>query len=239
MKLCPSSHIVRIECPSCLELAESRLLRVAGNAAIFSCGACEAEVSATVADAPVADAPEPSLTEVEINRAAKDACPKCQQHVPAETSHCPGCGLGRDKFASFDSGETPAAPELVSAWKRVESNWGANSAHEDFAAEVALAGNYRLGARFYRQASASVERAEKSRQMLDRMQSMATAALLSTKPKIVEEKQPYKNVVIVLMVMLMLAAGVGIILMSSKAGNPGAGPEQAQPRRKSWLSSIF
>ena len=55
--------------------------------------------------------------------------------------------------------------------------------------------------------------------MLDRIQSMATAALLSAKPKITEEKEPFKGVVILLMVMVLLAAGIGLFLMTRDSGN--------------------
>jgi len=84
-------------------------------------------------------------------------------------------------------------------------------------AEISLCGDYQLAARWYRQAAAVAGQEPKAREMLDRIQKMATAALLAAKPKPgngKEEEQPYKNVLLLLMVLLFLGAGVGIVLMS-------------------------
>tara|TARA_R110002096_G_scaffold423452_2_gene630602 strand:- start:5456 stop:6076 length:621 start_codon:yes stop_codon:yes gene_type:complete len=150
------------------------------------------------------------------------SCPKCDRAVPEASASCPGCGLTREKFLDYDKTGPTAEPELTSAWERVEAAWQKDAAHEDFAAEVALSGNYRLGALWYRQAVSDPQRASKAQQMLDRMQSMATAALMSSKPKIEEEKQPYKNVIILLMVLLFIGAGVGIVLMKKGSPQPTA-----------------
>ena len=105
----------------------------------------------------------------------------------------------------------------MDGWQVVEDRWLDDSAHEEFAASVVMSQNYGLAARCYRQAAADPARAERADQMLERMRSMATAALLSRRPTIVDEKEPYRGVLILLMVMLFIGAGVGIVLMS---GNP-------------------
>lgn len=216
---------MRIECSTCLEVGDARLLRVDTQSATFGCAHCGAETTAEVAPEVVAKvSPEPAAETTSADRmqskpsqSEAGACPKCQRAVPQASSNCPSCGLTREKFSGYSAEGPSAAPELLSAWGRVETGWSKDSAHEDFAAEVALCGNYRLGALWYRQAASSPEKAQKANQMLDRMQSMATAALMSTKPKVEEEKQPYKNVVILLMLLLFIGAGVGIVLINKGA----------------------
>ena len=214
MKHCRSELHVRIECSTCLEVGDARLLRVETQSATFGCAHCGAETTAVVAPEVAAKTSSAAPVPSKSAQSEAETCPKCERAVPQACLNCPSCGLTREKFSGYAAEGPSAAPELRSAWGRVEAGWNRDSTHEDFAAEVALSGNYRLGALWYRQAASSADRAQKANQMLDRMQSMATAALMSTKPKVEEEKQPYKNVVILLMVLLFVGAGVGIVLMS-------------------------
>ncbi|MCP4446014.1 MAG: hypothetical protein GY811_11805 [Myxococcales bacterium] len=216
---------MRIECPSCLELSEAQLIRAAEQFAVFTCGGCEADLKVLV------KAENPLECEEESNASVEGDCPKCNGAVSEGSMNCPGCGLGRDRFSDFDQAGPTATPALASAWKRVEAAWNKNSAHEDFAAEVALASDYRLGALWYRQAATVEGRAEKAIEMLDRMQTMATAALISVKPVVKEEEQPYKNVVILLMVLLFLGAGVGIIL---KGGGDSDSSQDETPSKRNF-----
>ncbi len=141
-------------------------------------------------------------------------CPKCGQLVSDEVTHCPTCGLDKDKFVGFSSGDPLELSLLMDGWQVVEDRWLDDSAHEEFAASVVMSENYGLAARCYRQAAADPTRAQRADQMLERMRSMATAALLSRRPTLVEEKEPYRGVLLLLMVMLFIGAGVGIVLMS-------------------------
>ncbi len=220
---------MRIECPFCHEVRDARLLRLSAQSATFACGGCRSEVKATLEEE---SAPKNEFVDVGASGGA--SCPKCDSPVREESTSCPSCGLTKEKFSGYSDAEPSAAPELASAWGRVESAWNQDSAHEDLVAEVSLCGNYRLGALWYRQASSDPARKQKAEEMLDRIQSMATAALMSIKPKVEEEKQPYKNVVILLMVMLFLAAGAGIVLMNKGDEQPAPPLEpsfQAPERR--------
>lgn len=208
---------MRIECQACDETSEARLVRATTSSATFACAGCGTETTSKIGD--IRPAPTSSDNESSDNESG-EPCPKCSRPVASDAASCPSCGLTREKFLGFASAGPAAAPELVSAWKRAEESWGKSSVHEDFVAEISLSGNYRAGALWYRQASTDPVRAGKALEMLDRVQAMATAALMSAKPKLEVEKEPYKNVLILLMVMLFLGAGVGFILMSGNDAKP-------------------
>ncbi len=217
---------MRIECPACNESCDAELVRASTQSATFACEGCGEETTETVARiAKLAAATQ--VVDVD------NPCPKCAKPVTVGAESCASCGLAVDKFAAYSGNGPAAAPELVSAWGRAEANWQDGNVHEDFVAEVSLSGNYRAGALWYRQASADPERAAKALEMLDRVQAMATAALMSSKPKIEDEKEPYRNVVILLMVMLFLAAGVGIILMNG--GDGKRKPAETQQYEPSFM----
>lgn len=203
---------MRIECQACHETSDARLVRATTTSATFACAGCGTETTSEIGAIRAAPASSED--------GAGEPCPKCAKPVATEVSSCPSCGLTREKFLGYASTGPAAAPELVSAWKRAEESWEKPSVHEDFVAEISLSGNYRAGALWYRQASAEPERAVKALEMLDRVQAMATAALMSAKPKLEVEKEPYKNVLILLMVMLFLGAGVGVVLMSGSEAKP-------------------
>jgi hypothetical protein len=126
---------------------------------------------------------------------------------------CRSCGLAAERFESYEGGPAHRSEELADAWQGLLDNWDSGDAHEEFAALVAARGDYRGGAGHYRETAADPERAQRSQEMLQRIQSMAAAALLSSKPKLAREEEPFKGVVVLLMVLVLVAGAGGIYLM--------------------------
>ncbi len=211
-----SLALVRIECSSCHEITSATLVSAAKGTATLECDGCGGHTTISV--------PLPSITEgsESVGSEPVGSCPKCGQPVSDGVTHCPACGLDREKFVGFSLGDPQELSRLTDGWQVVESRWQDDSAHEEFAANVVVSGSYGLAARCYRQAAADPARAQRAEKMLERMRSMATAALLSRKPKLVQEKEPYRGVLILLMVILFIGAGVGIVLMSGDSSGAGA-----------------
>jgi hypothetical protein len=147
------------------------------------------------------------------------SCPKCSSPVEAGVA-CSSCGLAAEHFDSYQGEAGAPDQELASAWEGVVANWDSQDAHENFVELVAARGDYRGGASHYRETASNPDQAQRSKEMLDRIQSMAAAALLSSKPKLVREEEPFKSVVVLLMV-LILAAGTGGIYFMIKHKQSG------------------
>lgn len=143
-------------------------------------------------------------------------CPKCQSPVGPNAQACASCGLAVAKFENFK--QDSRSDNLGEGWQHLEDNWESDDAHEAFMVLVAGSGDFRGGAARYRACERDSLRAERCRKMLDRIQSMATAAILSSKPKLADQHdEPFKKVVVLLLILVMLGAVAGFYFIFVKA----------------------
>jgi hypothetical protein len=224
---------MRIQCPQCEDLFDSLGATAFAGTLYLQCSHCQAAVSIpfTEASAPpeVQESSAPSVVKKssaqgasqEVSAPAGNACPKCGAASAPEVAACASCGLASARFADFQPDEGVDA--LEEPWLRLQDQWDSEDEHEAFMGQVAGSGDFRGGAARYRRSQTDPARAERSRKMLDRIQSMATATLLATKPKIPAEKEPFKGAIVMLLVLVMVAVVAGTYFVVVKAkGEPPA-----------------
>jgi hypothetical protein len=150
--------------------------------------------------------------------------------VDAKLGACPSCGLTAELFASYEGDDNQDNKDLEGAWQGVKDNWSSDDAHEGFMRRVAIAGDYRAAAARYRATESDPDRAERSRKMLNRIQTMATAALLTSSPKSARKKQAIKGPLVLVLVFLLIAAAGGVYFLFVKA-------RKSQSQNKTYYDS--
>lgn len=196
---------MRIECTQCQKLFEADTAIVVDAEVRFLCTNCDAPQVVSLASEPVSPG-----TTTSVSEPAGTACPKCAAPVDMELDACASCGLATLLFAEYQADESKDDHELEDAWQRLNENWQAEEQHEDFMRHVASTGDFRGGAARYRVSQRDASRAARSSKMLNRIQTMAAAALLSTKPQLAREKEPFKGAVVLLIFMVTVAAAGGL-----------------------------
>lgn len=206
---------MRVECPQCKELSIAHILEVRDRVVCFSCTACSGHFSHLV------------VSEEHESKSVSDksvgACPKCGDVGEQDTSACKQCGLSKEHFSSFQSGEKKAGNDSVAvAWKELQTKWHSDSAHKTFVNSLLASGDYREGAAKYRHASATESKRERCEEMMLAIQKMAAVALLSSKPKLAEEKEPFGSVMLLIVACLILAVASVLYAVMRKGEKQGS-----------------
>lgn len=190
---------IRIECPHCQCLVPAQIDELLPGAVRFRCGECKRDM---VADtfAPAKQAPG--------DDAPRQRCPKCKVAMADAAQACNSCGLALARFADFQPSLQEFDSGLEDAWSRLCADWDRDELHELFLTEVARGGAYGEAARRYRIAADEPGQKTGAEARLARIQSMAAAALLSSRPKVAPAEEPFRNV-LVLLILLVVIAGAG------------------------------
>ncbi len=222
---------MRIECPQCQTLFDVESAELNAGEVRISCTSCEASLSLPLA--PKAKAEAKAEAKTESPAASGLVCPKCSARVDAGVNACNSCGLSTALFADFEHDGLGEDHELEDAWQQVCEEWSSDERHEDFMKLVASSGDYRIAALCYRGSAADAAHSQRSEQMLKRIHSMASVALLSTRPKIAAEREPFRGVVILLIALIFLAGAIGMYFIfkskSPRAGKRYPGSSRSQP----------
>lgn len=206
---------MRIECPHCDKVSAAKIVELGDQAVVFECSACQREVVAN--DWVVAKTHE---TRVETG----SLCPKCGAGNADSARACRSCGLAADRFSDFTKAQPSFDQRLEQAWSELSENWQDDDLHESFLAEVVRSSDYKEAARRYRVAADEVGQAAKAKQVLLRIQRMASAALLSSRPKVAPEPEPFRAVVMLLIALVVLAGAGGVYVMMKRADVPVVEP---------------
>lgn len=156
------------------------------------------------------------------------ACPKCGAAIVADTSACTKCGLAVAKMAGFAAAREAAVPEpLVRAWEVAVEQWSNPAHHEEVLRLITQNDAYAWGAAKYRSrtgdpiADKLLERIRKSAEV-----TMMTSATART----VVEKNPYRNTVVMLVIVILAIAGALIYAqVKSDRPQPTRPPGEGQP----------
>jgi hypothetical protein len=198
---------VKVQCVQCKEVVALGKFRIEGEAIEISCPECGAHYRISAETGERAGA-----TRVEA-KAAGDPCPKCGHDVAAGADACAVCGLLREKFADF-AATRPDEPEAVAtAWAACRERWDEPAAHDRFLEAVAAAKAFPAAARRYRDVLRETPGDERARRGVDRVTRMAEAALLGSPASArlaAKTPEPYKNVVLLLLILVCLGGIFGI-----------------------------
>ncbi len=229
---------MRIECPQCDKLFEAACAKIADDEVRFSCSHCDGSFALPVESG---DKEARVSTRAKVSNPSERCCPKCAVPVESEQLACPSCGLGTERFGDYEADEKPEDHDIEDAWQRLAADWESEDAHESFMHVVASTSSYRGAAARYRVTEADASRAKRSRKMLDRIQTMATAALLATAPSSTKRKDAVNGpMVVVLLLLITVAAGAVyyVFAKGNAAGDeiryqaPVRAPENAVERDK-------
>ncbi len=213
---------MRFECSHCLKLVAAQVEGSATHALRFKCSACDGITELSTASTPPQTASTPSEGQV---------CPKCASTIREGLEACPSCGLRSERFLDFAAPSGELSERLDKSWSKVEGDWSNEGMHEQFLREATFSGDYRAAAARYRVAAQQDERKAQAERMLARIQAMATAALLSSKPKVEAVEEPFRRVVMLLMGLVFLLAAGGVYLMM-KPPTPAATMPLVTPGKK-------
>ena len=191
---------MKVQCELCREIVDIGDFQMTPRGIEITCVGCGGHYTVAPAAAPGPRA----LADDET------ACPKCDAATPDEAAACQRCGLARDKFDGFELGGDADVPEaLTSMWDACESDWTDSDAHDRFVKAAVVAEAYRYAAARYRQALRQRPGDETARDRLADVARRAEAAILQSaaarryEP---ERHEPYKNVAIMLIVLVGLMA---------------------------------
>lgn len=211
---------MKIQCVLCKEIVAIGAFKPSSDGIRVSCAACDQEFFLPASgDRAAAKRLSTSLKKDDAAPDPADAgepgdgdCPKCFQPVPDDRDSCPGCGLLRERFASFAAEAVGAAPPaLESLWETCEDNWSDADNHERFIELAAGGDDYAYAARRYRQVIRRRPRDTIARLQLERITKMTEAALLARKVKVEDDEvSHYKGLMVMLGFLVLLGLGLGI-----------------------------
>ncbi len=156
------------------------------------------------------------------------ACPKCDAAIVAGTTACKKCGLAIDRMDSFAASREAAVPEpLVRAWERAVDKWDDTPRHEEVLRLITQNDAYAWGAAKYR-SRAGEPIADK---FLERVRKSAEATMMtSATARNVVEKNPYRNTVALLVIVVLAIAGALLYAkVKSSAPQPTPPSVEGQP----------
>ncbi len=212
---------MRIECPKCQSLFDAKGASVEKGELHIACSKCKETLSLAILPSAKAKKPAPAKAALSDGH----ACPKCSALVAKEAEACSGCGLASEHFSEFEAEVDEENHSLEEVWQRVCEDWDDEEGHEAFMRHVAQFSDYLAAAARYRESMAVPARGERSEQMLARIQSMATAALLATRPKGVQKKETFRPVLMLLIVIVLIAGMAGMYFIFFKAKPSQSGKE--------------
>lgn len=211
---------MKLECEACRELVTVETFRAGADGIEVTCPACAVSFYIASRGAPPVTPP-----------AGPMECPKCGTAQP-ETDACRACGLAAARFAEFRAGVAEAVGELEALWQATLADWDEPAAHRRFLEAASGADAFAAAARRYREVLRERPGNPEADAALKRITRMAEAAMLArsaARTTEAESKEPYKNVLI-LLIALVLVAGVGamyVMLRAAGEESPGRTPVTA------------
>jgi DNA-directed RNA polymerase subunit M/transcription elongation factor TFIIS len=218
---------VKVQCARCKEVVALGRFAVVGDAIEVTCPECgQVYRIGSETGQEVSPPAQPSPGEREGDR-----CPKCDKPVPKGAEACPACGLGRPRFAAFSAEPADEPAAVAAAWAECRARWTEPETHDRFLDAVTAAQAFDAGARRYREVLRESPADERARQGLARVRRRAEAALLAApvRAKGPAGPEPYKNVVLLLLVLVALGGIFGIYALF-RARNAQSEPDPGAPR---------
>jgi hypothetical protein len=200
---------VKLECEACRELVTVEAFEVRRDGIEVTCPACAASFYIASRDAPPAALPDGPMQ-----------CPKCGSSQP-EADACRSCGLAAARFDGFRASEPEGEDRLEALWEAAQADWDDDEGHRRFIEAAAATDSFAIAARRYREVlrqRPGDPRADTALKRITRMAEASMMARAAARPGEAEGKEPYKNVLILLIALVMLAGAGAMYLMVRSAG---------------------
>jgi hypothetical protein len=213
---------VKAQCERCKEIVPLEFTVAVGGIEV-TCGSCGATYRVDARPAEVVESPEPAPAPAPPGAMV---CPKCGDAQPAAEA-CRRCGLIQSRWRGPESAADGTDLDLVGArdaaalWELCLQKWEDPAPHDAFLAHCQAAGTFALAASRYR--AALVLRSERdpvAASRLKQVRSLAEQALTvpgrataPTHQTKTSSLAPYKNVVVLLTLVLALLLGAVVYLL--------------------------
>lgn len=197
---------MKVQCELCKEIVPIGRFRSSDAGIDIDCAACGGHFFVPCSP-PSRDAAAVARTEA----STEPSCPKCGTATRAGEPACRTCGLRAELFDGFVADEDASAlAELEPLWDACVSRWDDPGAHTRFLEAVSTRLQYTWAARRYRTRLRAHPGDAVCEDQLGRIARMAQATLASSGSGTAAGKstQPYKNVAL-LLILLLLFAGLG------------------------------
>jgi predicted Zn finger-like uncharacterized protein len=195
---------VKLECEACRALVMVDTFQLRGDGIEVTCPACAVSFYIASRAAPPATLPDGPMQ-----------CPKCGTAQP-EAEACRTCGLEATRFADFRASAADGADELDALWEATLAEWDDADRHRRFVEAASATDSFAVAARRYREVLRERPGDARADAALKRITRMAEAAMMvraAARPAEAEGKEPYKNVLILLIALVMLAGAGGLYVM--------------------------
>lgn len=209
---------MKIQCPLCKEIVPIGRFEVKEPGIEVTCAGCSGRFRVAADSGEEADAPAspPAVAPPEPGP-DQMRCPKCGRLQPLGDA-CRYCGLGRDRFDDFAHAVDDEVPDEIAAlWQHCRDQWDDDERHERFVQAVSRIEAFPYAARCYRGALDERPDDPRAKRQLERVSRMAEALLVSRVAVKAElaagEREPYRNVIIFLMVLLVIAGVAGMFVL--------------------------
>jgi hypothetical protein len=235
---------MKIQCEKCKEIVSLGRFDLLSDRIRITCPACDATLEVRAA----------GEVTVPASAAVPDAddgtCPKCGAPL-ADVPACAACGLERQHVEAYRARTAAADAATGAGWDACLAAWDDAAAHDAFVRRASLAGDYSSAAKHYRRYLQEHPGDATATAALARVTRMAEVALLQRPAVTAEAEQPYKRVVVLMMVLVVMAALGGAYLIMKRvtapdpadslpapasvvpASNPGQGGGIVRPVRRS------
>ncbi|MCG8425097.1 MAG: hypothetical protein MJE77_45030 [Proteobacteria bacterium] len=225
---------MKIQCELCKEIVELGSFRMSMSGIEIDCGACAGHFFVKAAgsgrssgDSVVRESGGKS------DRGVVMRCPKCRR-VQDLHSACRECGLRTELFAEFRArNDRGADTQFDTLFAECDANWQDQGRHAKLVEAASAALAFSPVARFYRERLAHRPGDTIAQKQLTRLSRMAEATFMSraaTRSIGDESGHPYKNVLLMLLVLLLVgAAGVGLNSVMKVPVEASSGPSFPDP----------
>ena len=244
---------MKIQCQKCKEIVPIGVFRSSEEGIHVTCSACQESffvASGPPEDAPTESdgpkvAPKPAAKAAPTSAAAASArpkaearsasqvtCPKCGAAQP-EARACRTCGLSSELWEGYEPPELEhdASPKLSALWDACQESWDDSDVHAAFAEQASTEGAYLYAVRLYRRAvldrAGSGDGSEVAKRQLERLARMSEVALLPGTASLEHAgPEPYKNVLILLIALLVIGGALGMYALIRTNASGDDGPPQ-------------
>ena len=206
---------MKIQCQLCKEIVDIGPFRVEANGIAVTCQSCAGEFF--VASAATIAAKVPAPRPAQPNRPSM-TCPKCELEQ-ADAVACSQCGLRADRFADFATTDDEQHAALSAMFAACQASWHDDDEHERFVAAVSEQSAFSYGAKRYRGILRERPGDAVAKKQLERFARMAEARLFTAaiaRKSDEQTKEPYKAVVIMIIVFVVLLGIGGYYLLTLK-----------------------
>ncbi len=210
---------MNIQCMACGELVPIGSFRSSSDGIDVECSACGKSFFVSAAGdpdvvEPATNVPTAVTTGTDEQEDHEMRCPKCET-AQAQAEACGVCGLRADRFQDYVNadGEHAASPALEALWLRCEEEWEDAGRHTRFVETASTENAYAYAARRYRAMLSKRPSDDVASAQIDRLTKMAEVALLgasSGREGSARGPEPYRNVLILLIVLLLIGGVLGM-----------------------------